>query len=347
MNILGIETTCDETSAAIVEDGKRILSNVIATQFEFHREYAGVVPEIASRKHHEVINYVIEESLSKADLSFKDIDAVAVSHYPGLIGSLLVGLVVAKTISFTLDIPLIGINHLEAHMYSVHFNNDVDYPLIGLIISGGHTLLVVSDWIGQYVIKGSTLDDAIGEAFDKVAKHLGLGYPGGPEIEKIAKKGDEEAFRFPRVTLSDRRDRYNFSYSGLKNAVINQRKSFYVRGDESSAENIAASFQAAATDILLTKARWACQDFNINRVALAGGVANNERTRNIFKNEKDIHTYLPEKSLTQDNAAMVAGLAYFKYREGSINDLTLEPQSRITELVYKLQTRRKDKKTDK
>jgi N6-L-threonylcarbamoyladenine synthase len=331
--ILGIETTCDETSAAIVEDGKRILSNVIATQFEFHREYAGVVPEIASRKHHEVINYVIEESLSRADLHFKDIDAVAVSHYPGLIGSLLVGLVVAKTISFALDIPLIGINHLEAHMYSVHFNNDVAYPLIGLIISGGHTLLVVSERIGHYAIKGSTLDDAIGEAFDKVAKHLGLGYPGGPEIEKIAKKGDEEAFRFPRVTLRGRRDRYNFSYSGLKNAVINQRKSFYVRGDETAVENIAASFQAAATDILLTKALWACQDFNMNRVALAGGVANNERTRNIFRNERDIITYLPEKSLTQDNAAMVAGLAYFKYIEGKVNDLTLEPQSRITEIV--------------
>jgi N6-L-threonylcarbamoyladenine synthase len=193
--------------------------------------------------------------------------------------------------------------------------------------------LVVSEQIGHYEIKGSTLDDAIGEAFDKVAKHLGLGYPGGPEIEKIAKNGDEEAFRFPRVTLSDRRDRYNFSYSGLKNAVINQRKSFYVRGDASSVENIAASFQAAATDILLTKARWACHDFNMNRVVLAGGVANNERTRSIFKNEKAIHTYLPEKSLTQDNAAMVAGLAYFKYREGTTNDLTLEPQSRITEIV--------------
>lgn len=333
MNILGIETTCDETSASIVEDGKRIHSNVIATQFEFHKEYAGVVPEIASRKHHEVINYVIEESLSKADLRFKDIDAVAVSYYPGLIGSLLVGLVVAKTISFALDIPLIGINHLEAHMYSIHFNNDVDYPLIGLIISGGHTLLVVSERIGHYIIKGSTLDDAIGEAFDKVAKHLGLGYPGGPEIEKIAKKGDEEAFRFPRVTLSGSRDRYNFSYSGLKNAVINQRKSFHVRGEETSVENIAASFQAAATDILLTKALWACKDFNMNRVALAGGVANNERTRNIFRNKNDIVTYMPEKSLTQDNAAMVAGLAYYKYREGNINDLTLAPQSRITEIV--------------
>ena len=333
MKILGIETTCDETSAAVVHDGKTILSNIIATQYEFHKEYAGVVPEIASRKHHEVINYVIEKSLSTSHLKFQDIDAVAVSYYPGLIGCLLVGLVVAKTISFTLGIPLVGINHLEAHLYSVHFNNDVEYPVIGLIISGGHTLLVVSEKIGHYEIKGSTLDDAIGEAFDKVSKHLGLGYPGGPAIEEIAKKGDEEAFQFPRVILNRGNNRYNFSYSGLKNAVINQRKSFLKKGHKNSTANIASSFQAAATDVLMIKALWACKDFQINRVVLAGGVANNERTRKIFKNKKDLITYLPEKSLTQDNAAMVAGLAYYKYLQGDIKDLTLEPQSRIKNIV--------------
>ncbi len=340
MKILGIETTCDETSAAVVHDGKTILSNIIATQYEFHKEYAGIVPEIASRKHHEVINYVIEKSLSTSHLKFQDIDAVAVSYYPGLIGCLLVGLVVAKTISFTLGIPLIGINHLEAHLYSVHFNNDVEYPVIGLIISGGHTLLVVSEKIGHYEIKGSTLDDAIGEAFDKVSKHLGLGYPGGPAIEEIAKKGDEEAFQFPRVILNRGNNRYNFSYSGLKNAVINQRKSFLKKGHKNSTANIAASFEAAATDVLMIKALWACKDFQINRVVLAGGVANNERTRKIFKNKKDLVTYLPEKSLTQDNAAMVAGLAYYKYLQGDIKDLTLEPQSRIKNIVKdRLQSR--------
>ena len=333
MKILGIETTCDETSASVVEDGETILSNVVATQFEFHKEYAGIVPEIASRRHHETINYVIEESLKKAGLSFGDIDAIAVAYYPGLIGSLLIGLIAAKTLSFALGLPLIGINHIEAHLYSIHFNNQVDYPVIGLIISGGHTLLVVSENAGQYSIKGSTIDDAIGEAFDKVSKHLGLGYPGGPEVERAAKDGDEEAFDFPRVILNGGPDRYNFSYSGLKNAVINQRKRFLKKGPLDSVANISASFQAAATDVLLTKALWACKDFGIDRVAIAGGVANNSRVRNLFKNEKKLTTYLPEKALTQDNAAMIAGLAYLKYNKGEIMDLMLEPSSRLGNIV--------------
>jgi len=333
LKILGIETSCDETSASVVENGRRILSNVTATQYEFHKEYAGVVPEIASRRHHEVIHYVIEKALSDAGCTFKDIDAVAVTAYPGLIGSLLIGVVVAKTLSFSLGIPLIGIDHVEAHLYSVHFNNQVEYPILGLIISGGHTLLVSSEKIGHYEIKGSTLDDAVGEAFDKVAKHLGLGYPGGPAIEKAAEGGNEAAFRFPRVTLNSREDRYNFSYSGLKNAVINQRERFLNEGCDSSVPNIAASFQAAATDVLLTKARLACEDFCINRIAMAGGVSNNSRVRNIFREEKSFTTYLPERGLTQDNAAMVAGLAYYKSLEGKISDLDLEPQSRIKGIV--------------
>ncbi len=331
--ILGIETSCDETSAAVVEDGKTIHSNITATQHAFHRRYAGVVPEIASRRHHEVINYVIENAVKKADVSLTDIDAVAVTSYPGLIGSLLVGVLVAKTLSFSLNIPLIGINHIEAHLYAVHFNNRVEYPIIGIIISGGHTLLVFSERIGRYEIKGSTLDDAVGEAFDKVAKHLGLGYPGGPAIEKAALKGDENAFAFPRVTLDGGRDRYNFSYSGLKNAVINQRNNFLNPGCESSAENIAASFQAAATDVLLIKALWASRDLGINRVALGGGVANNSRVRRIFLHERTLVVYLPHRELTQDNAAMVAGLAYYKYGEGELSDLDLEPRSRIRGII--------------
>jgi N6-L-threonylcarbamoyladenine synthase len=333
MKTLGIETTCDETSASVVEDGTKILSNIVATQHEFHKEFAGVVPEIASRKHQEVINYVIEKCLQSASVGLRDIDAVAVSSHPGLIGSLLVGLVVAKTLSLTLDVPLIGVNHLEAHLYSIHFDNEVEYPIIGLIISGGHTLLVRSEGIGQYEILGSTLDDAVGEAFDKVAKHLGLGYPGGPAIEKAAKKGNEEAFVFPRVILNCGKDRYNFSYSGLKNAVINQRMSFLRTGDVNSVENIASSFQAAATDVLLTKAQWACRDYSIQRVALAGGVANNERVREIFGKTNTLVSYLPQKSLTQDNAAMVAGLGYYKYLQGDVADLDLCPQSRISGIV--------------
>ncbi len=333
MKILGIETTCDETSASVVVDGSEILSNIVATQHEFHKEYAGVVPEIASRRHQEVINFVIEKCLRSASAGLHDIDAVAVSSHPGLIGSLLVGLVVAKTLSLALNVPLIGINHLEAHLYSIHFNNKVEYPIIGLLISGGHTLLVRSERIGQYEILGSTLDDAVGEAFDKVAKHLGLGYPGGPAIEQSAKRGKEDAFDFPRVILDGGKDRYNFSYSGLKNAVINQRKHFLCKGDVNSVENIASSFQSAATDVLLTKAKWACRDFHIRKVALAGGVANNGRVRQIFTNESTLVSYLPQKSLTQDNAAMVAGLGYYKYLEGDVDDLDLSPQSRISGIV--------------
>jgi len=329
LKILGIETSCDETSASIVEDGKNILSNIVATQYEFHKEYAGVVPEIASRRHQEVINYVIEKALKKAEVEFKAIDACAVSYYPGLIGSLLVGVTVAKTISFALDIPLIGINHIEAHLYSAQFNNQIEYPVIGLIISGGHTLLVISESIDGYRIIGSTLDDAVGEAFDKVSKHLGLGYPGGPEIEKNAEMGNENAFNFPNVTLNGDDDRYNFSYSGLKNAVINQRNRFLRDGYENSKVNICASFQKAATNVLLTKVKWASKDLKINRIIIAGGVSNNERVRRIFQNEKSFKTYFPEKELTQDNAAMVAGLGYHKLLKGEISKLNLEPRSRL------------------
>ncbi|HUT66489.1 MAG TPA: tRNA (adenosine(37)-N6)-threonylcarbamoyltransferase complex transferase subunit TsaD [Spirochaetota bacterium] len=335
MNILGIETSCDETSASVVRDGTEILSNIVATQFEFHEEYAGVVPEIASRRHSEVINYVIERALKEAEAGFEDIDAVAVSSYPGLIGSLLVGLITAKTISYTRGIPLIGINHIEAHLYSVHYNNEPEYPTLALIISGGHTLLLLSQRIGEYEILGSTLDDAAGEAFDKVSKHLGLGYPGGPEIEKVAAKGDEDAYAFPVVTLKGNRDRdrYNFSYSGLKNAVINQRDRFLNPGSKPSVENIAASFQKAATDVLLIKAHYAAEDFGIRRVAVAGGVANNSRLRTIFGEAEGLRSYFPPRELTQDNAAMVAGLAFHKYMQGERASLDLEPRSRLENVV--------------
>jgi len=331
--ILGIETSCDETSASIVKDGTDVLSNIVATQFEFHEKYAGVVPEIASRRHQEVINYVIEDSLKKAGIEFSDLDAIAVAYYPGLIGSLLVGVTVAKTLSFALKVPLIGINHIEAHLYSIYFNNKVEYPIIGFVLSGGHTLLTISEKIGHYKIMGSTIDDAIGEAFDKVSKHLGLGYPGGPAIESAAKNGDEKAYSFPRVILNGGRDRYNFSYSGLKNAVINQRLRFLNSGYKETTENIAASFQAAATDVVLTKGLWASKDFSINRVAITGGVANNSRLKKIFKDEKSLLTYFPDRRFTSDNAAMVAGLAYYKYLEGITHSLELEPMSRIKSII--------------
>lgn len=338
MDILGIETSCDETSASVVRNGTRILSNIVATQFEFHEQYAGVVPEIASRRHSEVINYVIDQAIGEAGTGFDGIDAIAVSSHPGLIGSLLVGLIAAKTIAAALSLPFIGINHIEAHLYSVHFHNDPVYPLVALIISGGHTLLLLSESIGRYEILGSTLDDAAGEAFDKVAKHLGLGYPGGPAIEETAKEGDDNAFSFPVVTLSGDRsrnhpDRYNFSYSGLKNAVINQSERFRNPNAKVTAANIAASFQKAATDVLLIKARRVASDLGIGRVAVAGGVANNSRVRELFKNAGELESYFPARELTQDNAAMVAGLAYHKYRLGERFDLDLQPRSRLDNVV--------------
>jgi N6-L-threonylcarbamoyladenine synthase len=338
LNILGIETSCDETSASVVRDGIRILSNVVATQFEFHEQYAGVVPEIASRRHSEVINYVIEQAMNEAKIGFDGIDAVAVSSHPGLIGSLLVGLIAAKTMAAALALPLIGINHIEAHLYSVHFDNNPVYPLIALIISGGHTLLLLAESIGNYEILGSTLDDAAGEAFDKVAKHLGLGYPGGPAIEEAAKKGDENAFSFPVVTLTGERsinhpDRYNFSYSGLKNAVINQSERFRNPGAKSTPANLAASFQKAATDVLLVKAKRAIRDLGIQRVAVAGGVANNSRVRKLFMNAAEFESYFPAHELTQDNAAMVAGLAYHKHKLGERYDLDLQPRSRLENVI--------------
>ena len=330
MLVLGIETSCDETSAAVVKDGTTILSNVVATQFEFHRRYAGVVPEIASRRHSETINYVIEEALRKAAKAFEHIGAVAVTSHPGLIGSLLVGVIPAKTISLALGIPIIGIDHIEAHLYSVHFDNDVVYPIVGLVISGGHTLLLYSERPDHYEIRGSTIDDAVGEAFDKVAKHLGLGYPGGPAIQSAAENGSEQAFAFPRVVLDRKANRYNFSYSGLKNAVINQRSRFQSPGFDDTVENVAASFQAAATDVLLTKSKMLCGDLGIKRIALAGGVSNNARVRNLFSEDEELQTYLPAKSLTQDNAAMVAGAAYHRLVRGERSDLDFEPRSRIT-----------------
>jgi N6-L-threonylcarbamoyladenine synthase len=333
VKVLGIETSCDETSAAVVEDGVRILGNVTASQHEFHEKYAGVVPEIASRRHQETINYIIEQCLERSGTGFGNLDAIAVTSHPGLIGSLMVGVVVAKTLSFSLGIPLLGVNHIQAHLYSVHFDNQVRYPLIGLIISGGHTLLLRSESAVEYSVLGSTLDDAVGEAFDKVAKHLGLGYPGGPVIEKTAAAGEEDAFDFPRVTLDGGRDRYNFSYSGLKNAVINQRKRFLREGRQETPANIAASFQAAATDVLLTKARWVCSDTGINRIALAGGVANNTRIRDLFRHEAGLEVYLPSRPLTMDNAAMVAGLAYHQLNRGERSSLDLEPRSRLSSIT--------------
>ena len=315
MKILGIETSCDETSASVVENGKKILSNIILSQIDIHKEFNGVVPELASRNHLKTIHQVINESLKRANLSWNEIDAIAVTQEPGLMGSLLIGLTVAKTLAFCKKKPLIPINHLMGHVYSANLEHDIEFPFIGLIVSGGHTLLTIwKDW-KNYEIAGSTIDDAVGEAFDKVAKLLDLGYPGGPKINQMAKKGTP-SIDFPLVILNYDKDRYNFSYSGLKTAVV-----YYIQRNQGfSKENLCASFQKKAIDVLFRKTKLICEDKKINRVVVAGGVAANSYLRELF-DKSSLEVYIPSIKLCTDNAAMIAGLAYHQLCDLDLNVL--------------------------
>jgi len=324
--ILGIETSCDDTGVAVVGDGYKILSNIVFSQEE-HKKFSGVVPEIASRKHLEYIHNLIEKALSGANILLSDIDAVGVTVKPGLIGSLLVGLSVASTISYLTGKPLIPVNHIESHIYAASFDNNIDFPFIGLIVSGGHTLLTVwNSWVDKKII-GTTIDDSVGEAFDKVAKLLDLGYPGGPIIDKIAKGVKESSVSFPLVMLNNKEDRYNFSYSGLKTSVV-----YYIRNNrEYNKEDVVYSFQKAAIDVLYKKTVIACKDFNINNVVIGGGVAANSYLREVFLSDKKLKTFFPSIKLCTDNGVMVAGLAYYLYKNGIvINDpKSIEPVDKI------------------
>ena len=325
MNILGIETSCDETGASVVKNGKEILSVVTHTQIESHAAYFGVVPELASRIHLEMISMVVEKALKDASLEFKDIDAIAVTSSPGLIGSLLIGISAAKSYSFIHDIPIIPVNHLYAHSYAPNLEMEVSYPNIGLTISGGHTMLTINKSPVEWKIVGTTIDDAVGEAFDKVAKFLDLEYPGGPVIDKLSKDGDFNAYSYPLVMLKDKKDRYNFSYSGLKTAVVNFSGKFLNEGFCQSKENIAASFQKAAIDVLYLKAKRLSKDKNINKVIISGGVACNSYLRKKFSDDKSLTCYIPSPGLCTDNAAIIAGLGYhIKERAG----LDLDASSR-------------------
>jgi len=329
--IMGIETSCDETAAAIVEDGKKIISNIVASQINIHQKYGGVVPEIASRKHMQDIIPVIDKALDESGKKITDLSAIAVTYGPGLIGSLLVGLSVAKAMAYAKNIPLIGVNHLEAHIYANFLeHNKIKPPFICLIVSGGHTSLLYIEYFGEYKLLGQTKDDAVGEVFDKIAKFLNLGYPGGPITEKLAKEGDPSSIQFPRPILNDKS--YDFSFSGLKTAVIYHIKKLEKRNKNIPTNDISASFQQAVTDVLVGKTIKAALKFKTKQIVLAGGVAANSSLRREIKekaNLLNIKVFYPSISLCTDNAAMVASAGYYKFKENKKSSLNLDAVSRL------------------
>ena len=329
MRILGIESSCDECSAAIVEDGRRILSNIVLSQVDFHKPFYGVVPEIASRKHVEWISPVVQDALASAGVGVGDIDAVAVTYRPGLIGSLLVGLSFAKGLAWALQKPLVGVDHILAHLYAPQLEREVAYPFLGVLVSGGHTIIAVVDRYDTMRVLGTTIDDACGEAFDKVAKHYAIGFPGGVAIDKLAKTGDSRAFRFPHPVLNKGEAYYDVSYSGLKTAVIHQVDQFWNGKAEKSLANIAASFQRTAIDILVDRALAAAADTGVRRIVAGGGVAANSYLRQRMAAEAGLEVIFPSLSLCTDNAAMVAGLGYHRLRDGFQSDFSLDAEARV------------------
>lgn len=332
MKVLGIESTCDETSAAVVIDGKIVLSNVISSQVKDHLKWSGVVPEIASRLHLNKIVSVLDKALKNAKIDLSDIDLIAVANRPGLIGGLLIGVSFAKSIAWAIDKPVIGINHIEAHLYSPHLENNISFPYIGLLVSGGHTLITYAKSFTDYEVLGTTIDDAVGEAFDKVAKFFNLGYPGGPAVEKAALSGDEDAFDFPISNLYKSDRVYDVSYSGLKTAVIHHLGKFCKKNNY-KINDIAASFQKRAFDVLIKKCTLASEKCNIKRIVVAGGVAANKYLRKRFFDLKEYEVYFPDIKYATDNAAMIAGFAYHKYKKQGADSLNLSVMSRV--LGYK------------
>ncbi|HEY3298205.1 MAG TPA: tRNA (adenosine(37)-N6)-threonylcarbamoyltransferase complex transferase subunit TsaD [Armatimonadota bacterium] len=322
MIVLGIETSCDDTSAAIVRDGRNILSNVISSQIDFHAKFGGVVPEVASRKHVELINPVIREALDTAGLTYTDLDAIAVTNRPGLMGALLIGVSAAKSMAAVLHVPMIGVHHLEGHICANFLvNPDFEFPFICLVVSGGHSDIVLVKSLGDYEILGRTRDDAAGEAFDKTARILGIGYPGGPIIDKLAKEGNPRAIHFPRARLDDSLD---FSFSGLKTAVL---RFWRDSGNDYSINDIAASFQAAVVDMLANTTMSAAERTGIRRVALAGGVAANSSLQQRMKDEsaaRGLELSCPPPRLCTDNAAMIACAGYHHIVRGETSGLDLD-----------------------
>ncbi len=333
--ILAIETSCDETAAAVVKNGREVLSNIIFSQIDLHTLYGGVVPEIASRKHIEKINQVIKEALKEAGVTLKELTAVAVTYGPGLVGALLVGVSVAKAVSFATGKPLIGVHHIEGHI-SANFieNPELEPPFVCLVVSGGHSHLVIVKDYGEYEIIGRTRDDAAGEAFDKVARAIGLGYPGGPKIDKVAKLGNPDAVYFPRAKVGG--NEYDFSFSGLKSAVLNYLNGCRMKGQEICQEDVAASFQKAVIEVLVEHAMHAVSEYGFHKFAIAGGVASNSGLRAAFEMEcagRGIEFYHPSPIYCTDNAAMIGTAAYYEYKKGirSGMDLNAVPNLKLGE----------------
>ena len=321
---LAIESSCDETACAILKNGREVLSNIISTQIELHKKFGGVVPEVASRKHIENIPMVVQEALEEANITFDDVDHIAVTYGPGMVGAVLVGLSYAKALAYTLDIPLVGVNHIEGHVSANYIEDkNLKPPFITLIVSGGHTHLVEVKDYGKYEILGKTRDDASGEAFDKIARAMGLGYPGGPIIDRLAKQGNKKAIDFPRACMDEG---YDFSFSGLKSAVLNYLNAKKMKNEEIVVEDVAASFQEAVVEVLSTKAIKAAKEKGYDTIALAGGVAATSALREKLTtmcSKENISVKYPSLILCTDNAAMIGCAGYYNFINGKIHDMSL------------------------
>ena len=335
VTILAIESSCDETAAAVVRNGREVLSNVISSQIDLHKLYGGVVPEIASRKHIEKINQVIEEALKEAGKTLDDIDAIGVTYGPGLVGALLVGVAAAKAIAWARKIPLVGVHHIEGHISANYIEHpDLEPPFLCLVASGGHTHLVKVEDYGKYEILGRTRDDAAGEAYDKVARAIGLGYPGGPKIDRIAKEGNPDAVKFPKAKVDGAE--YDFSFSGLKSAVLNYINHAQMTGEEINRADLAASFQKAVVDVLVEHTMLAAKDYGMTKIAIAGGVASNGTLRAAMEEackKNNYSFYRPSPIFCTDNAAMIGVAAYYEYIKGTRHgwDLNAVPNLKLGE----------------
>ncbi|MBI1630312.1 tRNA (adenosine(37)-N6)-threonylcarbamoyltransferase complex transferase subunit TsaD [Bacillus safensis] len=334
--ILGIETSCDETAASIVKNGKEIVANVVASQIDSHKRFGGVVPEIASRHHVEQVTIVLEEVMTQAGMSFKDLDAIAVTEGPGLVGALLIGVNAAKALSFAHQIPLVGVHHIAGHIYANQLVDELEFPCLALVVSGGHTELVLMKGHGSFEVIGETLDDAAGEAYDKVARTMGLPYPGGPHIDRLAHEG-EPTIKLPRAWLEE--GSYHFSFSGLKSAVINTLHNASQKGETIAPENLAASFQASVIEVLVGKTLKAAEAYGVKQVVLAGGVAANKGLRealtSAFTKLPDVKVIIPPLSLCTDNAAMIAAAGTIAFEKGIRGDMAMNGQPGLPLVSYK------------